>query len=460
MRGESILVIDDEKLIRWSLRQELTKTGFGILEAATFKDGLEVVQEHDPDLIILDQLLPDGTGLDVLQELRSRNSTLPVIMLTAIDRSDVAVQAMKLGAFDYVTKPVNMEELLLVIEKALESTRLRRQVAHFLREQEKHYGFCGMIGTSPAMARVFEIISKIAQSSGTTVLITGESGTGKELVAKALHFLSERREKPLMTVNFSALTETIIESELFGHEKGAFTDAKTQKKGLFELADGGTIFLDEIGDISPRMQVKLLRVLEQKAFQRVGGVAEITVDVRIIAATNRSLEERVGEDTFRSDLYYRLNVANIEVPPVRKRGEDILMLAEYFIHEFNTKFHKQFLGLAPETKELFLRYQWPGNVREIRNVLERAVLLSDGDLIQPSTIVFSNLQQRPADAPVPQIDPSAEGLSLYDMEKKALLFALERSHYNQSQAAKLLKISRDTLRYRMKKYEILARNTA
>ncbi len=455
MRGETILIVDDEKLIRWSLRQELEKVGFTVQEGDTVARGMRLLNEVEPDLMILDQLLPDGKGIDLLQRMKNGKSILPVIMLTAIDKSDVAVQAMKLGAFDYVTKPVNMDELTMVIEKALEATRLKRQVAHFLRSQEQHFGFCGMIGSSEPMKQVYENISKIAQSSGTTVLISGESGTGKELVARAIHFLSERRDRALMTVNFSALSESIIESELFGHEKGSFTDAKSQKKGIFELADGGTIFLDEIGDISPKMQVKLLRVLEQKTFQRVGGTADITVDVRILAATNRSLEQRVAEDAFRADLYYRLNVATIHLPPVRERGEDILMLADTMLHEFNTKFHKEFKGLAPKTRELFLRYPWPGNVREIRNVLERAVLLGDGEFVEADQIVFTQLHRSPGSA-LPAADPSAEGLSLYDLERNALLRALERSGYNQSQAAKLLKISRDTLRYRMKKYELLS----
>jgi len=455
MRGETILIVDDEKLIRWSLRYELTKAGFDVVEAENLEQCYVFLRDHDPDLLILDQLLQDGTGLEVLKSLHDQKSTLPVVMLTAIDKSDIAVQAMKLGAFDYVTKPVNAEELLIVIEKALESTRLRRQVAHFLKEQEKTYGFCGMIGESPAMKHVFDDITKIAQSSGTTVLLTGESGTGKELAARAVHFLSERREKPLMVVNFSALTETLIESELFGHEKGAFTDASSQKKGLFELVDGGTVFLDEIGDVSPKIQVKLLRVLEQKTFQRVGGVSEITVDVRVIAATNQPLEEQIARGMFREDLYYRLNVAPIIIPPVRNRGTDCLMLAEYFVQEFNTKFHKHFTGLAPSTIDLFLKYDWPGNVREIRNVLERAILLGEGDIIEPRHIEFMHFSH-PAQARLVPENPelSETTLSLPDLERRALVQALERTGYNQSQAAKLLKITRDTLRYRMKKYAL------
>lgn len=455
MRGETILIVDDEKLIRWSLRQELNKGGFEILEAETVKEGIILLRDHEPDLMILDQILPDGTGIDLLQHLKQEHTGIPVVMLTAVDKSNIAVEAMKLGAVDYVTKPVNMDELGIIIEKALEATRLKRQVAHFLKEQEKEYGFCGMIGSTPVMKKVFEDISKIAQSSQTTVLITGESGTGKELAAKAIHFLSDRRDQPLMTVNFSALTETLIESELFGHEKGAFTDAKNQKKGLFELAHGGTILLDEIGDVSPRIQVKLLRILEQKTFQRVGGTTDITVDVRIIAATNRSLERKVKENTFREDLYYRLNVAALTMPPLRERDGDIVLLAEYFLNEFNTKFHKLFGHFADETKEMLLRYHWPGNVRELRNVLERAILLGDGEVLCPHHIEFSRLHD-PSTVSSLTIPVGTDGFSLEDLEKRALEQALEQTGRNQSQAARLLKVSRDTFRYRMKKYGLLA----
>ncbi len=454
MRGETILIVDDEKLIRWSLKQELAKEGFGILEAETIQQGIDLLKEHDPDLIILDQKLPDGTGLDMLHQIRTEEGILPVIMVTAYDKSDIAVQAMKLGALDYVTKPVNMEELKIVIEKTLESTRLKRQVAHYLKEQKKQNGFCGMIGSSSVMKVMFNQIARIAQSSNTTVLITGESGTGKELVANALHFLSDRKAKPLMSVNFSALTESLIESELFGYEKGAFTDAKAQKKGLFELANEGTILLDEIGDLSPKVQVKLLRVLEQKTFQRVGGTADITVDVRIIAATNQPLEELIGKNLFRSDLYYRLNVASIHTPPVRDREDDILLLAEYFIQEFNQKFHKQFKGLTEEAKRVFMEAPWYGNVREIRNVLERAILLGESEYIGLEHIEFAYFHKIPEQLPVtsPNVEHEETAQSLFDMEKHALISALEKTHYNQTHAAKLLQISRDTLRYRMKKF--------
>jgi DNA-binding NtrC family response regulator len=453
MRGETILIIDDEKLIRWSLKQELLKAGYNVLEGETVQGGVKLIQENEPDLVLLDQRLPDGTGIDLLTDMNKNQSIIPVVMLTAIDRSDIAVQAMKLGALDYVTKPVNIEELKIVIEKALEATHLKRQMAQLLKAQKKEYGFCGMIGSSPAMKRVYYDISKIAQSKNTTVLLSGESGTGKELAAQAIHFLSERKDKPLMTINCAAISETLIESELFGHERGAFTDARTQKKGIFELADRGSILLDEIGDISPKLQVKLLRVLEQKTFQRVGGTADITVDVRIIAATNLALEKQVADGKFRSDLYYRLNVVNVHMPPLSERNEDVVLLSDYFIQEFNTRYHKHFKGLSPEVRKVFCAYQWPGNVRELRNVLERAILLSDDEYIQPSHVEFSRFPVQGTQA-LSFVEPKEENTSLYDVEKKTLIQALEKTRYNQTQAAKLLKISRDTLRYRMKKYSI------
>lgn len=449
MRGETILIVDDEKLIRWSLREQLQRVGFQTLETDTIAGAVAVLRERDADLVLLDQMLPDGTGIDLLTHMRNDRSMTPVIMLTGLDRAHIAVQAMKLGAFEYVTKPVDMEELLLVVEKALEETRLRRQVAHFLRTQEQRGGFCGMIGSSRPMQEVFDHISKIAGSRGTTVLVTGESGTGKELAARAVHFLSDRKDQPLMTVNCSALTESLIESELFGHEKGAFTDARHQKKGIFELAAGGTIFLDEVGEITPKIQVKLLRVLETKTFQRVGGTADITVDVRVITATNQHLEERVRAGEFRSDLFFRLNVARIHLPPLRDRGDDIQRLAECFLQEFTTSFHRQFRGLADDARKYLMSYSWPGNVRELRNVFERAILLEDGELLTRKHIEFPPV--RGTDGRLAS-KIGEDGMSLDELEKEALSIALKKAGNNKSAAARLLRIGRDELRYKIKKY--------
>jgi two-component system, NtrC family, response regulator AtoC len=455
MTCKTILLVDDEKLIRWSLNQELTRDGFIVTEAESVQDAIKKVNELEPDIVILDQILPDGLGHDVLTQFKDRLTMMPVIMLTAVDRSQTAVQALKLGAFDYITKPVNIEELKIIITKACESSRLQRQVAHFMKQHRTAYGFYGLLGQSPPMKKIFEQISKIAQSGGTTVLITGESGTGKELAARAIHFMGPRHDKALITVNFSALTETLVESELFGHERGAFTDARQQKKGMFEIADGGTIFLDEIGDVSPKIQVKLLRILEQKTFQRVGNANDISVDVRIVAATNRDLETLVKDEKFRSDFYFRLNVANIHMPPLRERGEDIILLAEFFLQEFNATFHKTFKGLSDDTKELFLNYDWPGNVRELRNVIERATLLDEGEYIFSHQIELGHLNMLRAEKSAQTPTAHIGNESLEDIERNAILQALEQTKFNQSQAAKLLKISRDTLRYRMKKYNLL-----
>lgn len=452
---KTILLVDDEKLIRWSLKKELEKSGYTILEAENAREALNICKEKVPDLILLDQILPDIAGLDILPEIQRIDPILPVIILTAVDKSRTAVQALKSGAFDYINKPVNLEELKVVIEKAYESTRLKRQVAHLIKDQQSTCGMFGLLGKSEGMRIVCDHIQKIAQSSGTTVLITGESGTGKELAAKAVHYLSNRRDNPFLPVNFSALTETLVESELFGHEKGAFTDAHFQKKGIFELANGGSILLDEIGDASPSVQVKLLRVLEQKTIQRVGGVRELPVDVRIIAATNRPIEQLVKEGKFRSDLYYRLNVASIRMPPLRERGDDIITLAEFFLNEFNIAFHKNFKGLSEDTKKLFLAYDWPGNVRELRNVVERAVLMDDGEYIFTHNVELGHLHKLYPKESSHEGKIETSGKSLDDMEKEILIKALEKAKYNQSEAARILKITRDTLRYRMKKYNLL-----
>jgi two-component system response regulator AtoC len=449
MRPETILILDDENLIRWSLKSKLAKAGYDTMDSASIREAHAALTSREPDLIILDQNLPDGTGVGFLEELRAAGNQVPVVMLTAVDRSNIAVHAMKLGAADYITKPINFDELLVVIEKALENKRVMARLNRLEEEQRGKDGLSEMVGDSPALQKVHEFIRQVAQSKSTTILITGESGTGKELVARAIHSASNRKDKPLMTVNCSALTESLVESELFGHEKGSFTDARNQKKGIFELADTGSIFLDEIGDITPKMQVKLLRVLEQKTFQRVGGYTDITVDIRVIAATNRSLEDLVEEGRFRTDLYYRLNVAQIVMPPLRDRGEDILLIASHYLNSFNAKFHRSFRGFSDEVKCLFMEYPWPGNVRELRNVLERAVLLNDADMLRPDHVEL--FRARPVGELAGSV-PGGESLSLSDLERQALVSALEKSGNNQSQAAKILKITRDTLRYRMKKY--------
>ncbi len=452
---DTILIVEDEALIRWSIGGTLRAADLGVMEAGTLAEAERAVRDEEIDLILLDQMLPGGRGTDLFPLLRELGHPAPVIILTAVDTSQAAVDAMKLGAFDYLTKPVGEGALLSAVRRGLEDSRLKRRIALQLRRSRNGAGFQGMVGSSEIMRNIFSQIARVAASPTTTLLITGESGTGKELAAAAVHRLSGRHAAPFRAVNCSALAESLIESELFGHEKGAFTDARSQHRGLFETADGGTLFLDEIGDMPPPLQAKLLRVLEEKSFRRVGGVADIAVDVRIIAATNRDLEQRVADGSFRADLFYRLDVARIHLPPLRERGEDVCLLADWFLHKFNQKFRRKFRGVSAETRELFLRYSWPGNVRELGNMIERAVVLEEGEYLHSR-----NLRIAPPIPPVPEekqaVRPEigAGGVSLADLERRWIIEALEKAGRNQSRAARLLNISRDALRYKMKKFHL------
>jgi DNA-binding NtrC family response regulator len=362
---------------------------------------------------------------------------------------------MKLGAFDYINKPFDMEELVLVSQKALETTRLKREVSWLKENQARLFGSTQIVGQSPKMREVYHIIERVAATDATTVLLRGESGTGKGLVAKAIHQSSKRRALPFMTVTCTALQETLLESELMGHEKGAFTDAKEQKKGLFELADGGTIFLDEIGDIPPSFQAKLLHVLEEKTFKRVGGVRDIQVDVRIIAATNKDLEKAVREEHFRQDLYYRLKIIPIQLPPLREREGDIPLLVQLFIEHFNREFRKSVQGFTPRSVHVMEQYPWPGNVRELRNIVERAILLGMGDSLD-----LADLPSEIRDRSGAGGTESAEGVLslpqggviLEELERDLVRQALKRSNGNQTRAAKLLGLNRDQIRYRIEKF--------
>ncbi|MBI5647460.1 MAG: sigma-54-dependent Fis family transcriptional regulator [Ignavibacteriae bacterium] len=453
MRPESILIVDDERLLRWAVREELTAAGFTVHEAQSAAEARAVFEQVEPDLVLLDQILEDEDGLAVLAFIRTTAPDIPVIMITAVDTSDVAVRAMKLGAYDYVTKPINFEELHLLIGRALEQTLVHRQYRAALQEQVREGGVFGIIGASDGMKRIISTVMKFAGATASTVLLTGESGTGKEVVARALHSLGDRKDKAFVTVNCASIPRTLMESELFGHERGAFTDARARHKGVFELAHGGTLFLDEIGDLPLELQAVLLRALEEKTFRRVGGEHDIGVDVRIIAATNQNLETLIEKGQFRQDLYYRLDVMHIELPPLRTRGTDILLLAHHFLQEFNTKFRKEYKGLSEETKKLFLSYSWPGNVRELRNVIERAAFLDDGEYIFSHSVQLGHLHS--LETPVVHeatIASTAE--SLDELERNAIKRALGACDNNQSQAARLLQISRDTLRYRMKKHGI------
>src|SRR5512137_122178 len=380
MRRTRLLVVDDEHLIRWSLEQNLRKQGYDVLTAGSGEDALKIAREESPDLVMLDIQLPGISGLEVLEKIKEFDEDIIVIMVTAHGGLETAVNAMRLGAYDYLHKPFNLDELAIVIRKALETSDLRREVAS-LRSEHKKTGPPNIIGTSRHMQNILEMMDKVARSEAATVLIQGESGTGKELVAKWIHYKSNRAEKPFIAINCAAVPATLLESELFGHEKGAFTDAKTAKKGLFELADGGTVFLDEIGDMEMGMQAKLLRFLEDRTFRRIGGGRVFSVDVRIISATNKDLQKAIEDKSFRNDLYYRLQVIPIFLPPLRERREDVLALASHFVELYNKDFNKKVQGIAEMAERMLLDYSWPGNVRELKNVIERAIILGNDDTL-------------------------------------------------------------------------------
>jgi two-component system response regulator AtoC len=446
MAFSRILVVDDEPLVRWSLRERLTAEGHDVVEAETAAEAVDKARD-DIDLIFLDFKLPDGDGLSVLRKVKERTPDLPVILMTAFSTIESAVEAMKLGAFHYVNKPFNLDEVLLLAEKALETVSLRREVVALRSSQGRDYGFDSIVGASPAMTRVKELLAKVAASPASTVLLTGETGTGKDLAAKAIHYNSSRAARPFVNITASALPEQLLESELFGHERGAFTDARQQKRGLFETADGGTVFLDEIGEMTAGLQAKLLRFLEEKTFKRVGGLADIRVDVRVIAATNRDLEKEVKAGEFREDLFYRLQVMPVVLPPLRERKGDVTPLARFYVNRFNGEFRKHVRGLTPAAQDLLEHYGWPGNVRELRNAIERAMLLADRELLEPHD--FTTLT-RTVSATQFKLPP--EGVNLEEVERQLVVQALERANNNQTKAAELLGLNRDQVRYRMEKF--------
>ena len=448
MTKASILVVDDEELIRWSLRERLEREGHQVLEAATGSEALRRADEG-VDLVLLDYRLPDTDGLAVLRQLKEAQPDVLVILLTAFVDVRTAVEAMKLGAFHYANKPFDLEDVVATVSRALETTRLRREVRQLRANEARPYSVRSVVGQSHVMESLRHLIAKVAASPASTVLLSGESGTGKDLLAKVIHYNSARATRPFMNITCSALPEHLLESELFGHERGAFTDARMQKRGLLESADGGTVFLDEIGEMVPALQAKLLRVLEEKTFKRVGGSADIRVNVRIVAATNRNLEEEVARGRFRSDLYYRLNVLPIRLPALRDHAADVPILAEYYVDIFNTDFKKRVTGLSPSAELLLRRYHWPGNVRELRNVVERAMLLTDRDRLEDSD--FDALKNPGSADP---FELPHGGIDLEELERSLVAQALRRCDGHQSNAGRLLGLNRDQIRYRIEKFHL------
>src|SRR5499427_8800504 len=472
MPSEKVLIVDDEKLVRWSLRQKCEEWGYHVLEADNGSAALRVAHNESPDLVLLDVRLPDANGIEILEQLKKSNDARAIIMITADPQLEDVKTALKLGAYDFVGKPLDFDELSVAVKNALETTRLRTEVESLRGEVRRRAGYHDVVGVSAKMADLLGFVSKVATSEATTILIQGESGTGKDLVAKTIHYQSRRQDKPFVAINCSAIQETLMEAELFGHEKGAFTDAKTMKKGLFEVADAGTLFLDEIGELSPLLQAKLLRVLEDQVIRRVGGVRDMQVDVRVIAASNRDLEKAVRENQFRQDLYYRLAIIAIFIPPLRDRKEDILPLVDSFIDRYNRRFRKSIRGISDETRKVLLSHTWPGNVRELKNTIERAMILEEEQFLRPIYLPFSvadtsgrtafertaapeNGQALDNGRMLPRLYIPEGGTSLEEVERAMVELAMRQSSGNQTQAARLLDISRDALRYKLKKFDLI-----
>jgi len=495
MARSRILVVDDERMIRWSIQQALSKDGHSVTAVETGEEAVAQASDEMPDLVFLDITLPGIDGVEVLRRLKDMEPSVAVVMVTATDDVKTAVEAMRLGAYDYVSKPFDLDRLRVIAQNALDRHELRQEVEFHRKESVKRYGFHRIVGSSRKLADVVEMARKVAKSDAATVLLQGESGVGKDLFAQAIHYESARATRPFIAINCTALPEELLESELMGHEKGAFTDAKFAKKGLFEVADGGTIFLDEIGDMKPGLQAKLLRFIENKVFRRVGGHRDISVDVRIVAATNRNLDELVRTGQFREDLYFRLNVIPIRIPPLRERREDLLPLADHFLSELCNDIRRIRGGLSDLSKRQVTAYDWPGNVRELRNIIERALILGAADSVERLDLPVPPVpgEEGPAfsGAAPPGAAPAGEapgdagdsgaagevgddrrradrsgapapggqafrlpegGIVLEEVERDFLRQALEATQGNQTRAAEALGLTRDALRYRMKKF--------
>lgn len=447
MKGK-ILIIDDQELLQWSIKQKLEKWGYEADSAYNGKEGLNKLSEQSYDLILLDIKLPDANGIELLQNIKNWDNDLPVIIITAHGEYEDAIAAIRYKAYDFIPKPINFDHLELSILNAIESYKLKKEIREIKEENKKLYGFSAIVAQSQPMKEIIALAHKLAKTNVSTILLQGESGVGKDLLAKAIHYESNRGNYPFLAINCSALPETLIESELFGYVKGAFTDAKNNKKGILELADKGTVFLDEINEMKLSSQAKLLRVLEEQKFRPLGSLKEININVLIIAASNKNLLECVKNGTFREDLFYRLNVMVINIPPLRERKEDIIELANNFIKRYNNKLRKNIKGLSKESEKILLEYDYPGNVRELKNIIEHAMILEDSELIHPCHLPINLFRSFKNNNHI----LSDDNLSLIDLEKEAIRRAMEKTKGNKTQAARLLKISRDILRYKLKKY--------
>jgi two-component system, NtrC family, response regulator AtoC len=459
--ARAVLIVDDELLLSKSIQRYLVRLGFDVRGAGTVAEATHAIQSFQPDIVILDYKLPDGTGLDALRAIKNSGSGAKFIFMSGEGSIDVAVQAMKDGASEFLTKPVVLEELRLLIDKVAGQERQEQSLSYFRNKQAAKGGIDAIIGQSKAIKTLIsqmEALLSVETSLGTDapppVLITGETGTGKQLVARALHFDSARRAGPFVELNCAALPDLLVESELFGHERGAFTDAKERKTGLIEAAHGGTLFLDEIGELSPVTQAKLLKTLEDQSVRRLGSVREIPVSIRIVAATNRDLRAMTSSGTFRSDLYFRLQMLELHVPPLRDRDSDILRLADHFLMVKGGRYKRPNLSFSPEARAALTTHAWPGNVRELRNAIERAILLTKSSIIEAQALAIASAHQssKRLELEAQTDEPSQIGLT--EIERNALVAALTKSKWNVSKASRMLGISRDTLRYRVEKFDL------
>lgn len=449
-----ILVVDDDDAHRTMLRTLLGGWGYEIFEADDGSIAVEAVKSNPFDLVLMDIRMLKVSGIEALDQIKVFNPVIPVIIMTAFSSVETAVQALKKGAYDYLTKPLDFDKLKLTIERAMEHTQLKEENRLLKENLGKHFDRQNIIGNSAAMSKLLQTVAQVAPSEAT-VLISGESGTGKELIAGAIHFNSQRKQGPFVKMNCAAVTETLLESEFFGHEKGSFTGADRRKEGRFLQAHGGSIFLDEVSEMSPGMQVKLLRVLQEKEITRVGGEKVISVDVRIISATNQTLLDMINKGTFREDLYYRLNVVRLEIPPLRERREDIPLLAQRFLKDFTTKNRKEIKGFTPQAMDLLVRYDWPGNVRELMNAIERSVVLARSEYLDAEDLSVIRDSSRMISDYLPDVDDVGKDVPLDQVEKVTILRTLESAGGNKSEAARRLGITRKTLHKKLKKYGMM-----